>query len=315
MYQKVNETGGRGETLAPSVSKVGLESPQVSLRGFPASPVILSSTANLDRLPSVPFYEPARCDPKYIVLQCNCGRTIVPSSCMSLDCVACKDQVGKRRAQSVIRRLIGQGYGQKHRFNRTTVIYTVLTIPKQIRDKFYSQPKEWRKVRKKVWYVLKNYFGGKYGVEATHPVGDKDKKTFHPHLNFLWVQRRGFRPFIDVARLRHEWEKILKVDQADVYSQYTTHIRRIIHWAKYVTRTFPGTHAWTGPLRWFGRYPKVKITRECYCSECQARFRVIGFLDARLIDEWQKTGMLIGRDPPWYDDKLIDHVKTKKNLI
>jgi len=288
--------------LSP-VSKVGLDDPSV----------ILTNTANLDRFTDVPFYPPTKCDPKFLVLQCNCTRVIVPSTCMSLDCLGCRDHIGKRRTQSVVRRLLNKSYGQRNNYNRKPILYTVLTVPESIREHYYLQPQEWRKVRRKLWHVLKNYFGALYGVEATHPVGDKDPKAFHPHLNFLWVQRKGFRPFLDVDRLRLEWQKILNVETADVYSQYTSDIRRIYHWAKYVTRTFPGTHDWTGPMRWFGKYPKIKIIRECHCSECQSQFRVIGTLDARLVNEWQETGMLMGRDPPWHDDNLVVRFKGKSS--
>ena len=36
--------------------------------------------------------------------------------------------------------------------------------------------------------------------------------------------------------------------------------------------------------------------------------------DARLVKEYEETGMLIGRDPPWYDDNLIQRVKSKGQL-
>lgn len=304
MSHLLNETGARGDPRAPG-SKVGLVTPDC----------YLDYTANLDPDFALPFYPPTKCDPKYIVLQCKCSRTIVPSTCMSLDCLGCKDHVGKRRARSVARRLIGYNHSVRKYHHGKPVIYTVLTVPKEIRERFYLNHDAWRKARKKLWYVLKNYFGGKFGVEATHPSGDKNPNVFHPHLNFLWIQRRGFRAFIDVDRLRAEWQKILDVDTADVYSQYSSDVRRIMHWSKYVTRVFPGNHQWTGPLRWFGKYPKIKIVRECHCDECQCRFRVIGFIDARLVREYEDTGMLIGRDPPWYNDSLIQFVKGKEKSL
>ena len=59
---------------------------------------------------------------------------------------------------SVTRRLIGYDYNSRKYHHRKPVLYTVLTVPEEIRARFYSDHNEWRKVRKKLWYVLKNYF-------------------------------------------------------------------------------------------------------------------------------------------------------------
>ena len=48
---------------------------------------ILNTTANLDPIVKI-FSEKKRCELKYLVVECECGRLIVPSGCMSLACRA-----------------------------------------------------------------------------------------------------------------------------------------------------------------------------------------------------------------------------------
>ena len=294
---------GVGDAPPGSPVKVGL--------GEPAC--YLERTANLDAEPgSFRLYPSTKCKLKYIVLECNCGRRIVPSTCMSLDCSSCAPHVGARRSLSVLKRILGETLYQRSKYTDKTLIYTIFTVPKAIRNTYLAKA-EWQKVRKKAWTLLKEYFGALYGVEVTHPVGDKDKTLFHPHLNFLWVQRPGFKPFIDVNLLREKWSAVLKVDSSDVYSQYSSKIARISHWTKYVTRTFPGTHSWTGPLRWYGKYPKAKVPVEYVCNECGTHFRLIGYVAGEDVDNWYKRGILMGIDPPWERDECITPIKRKRS--
>ncbi len=272
------------------------------------SPCYLDYTANLDGFsPLLPLYAPKHCTPKYIVLQCSCGRRIVPSTCMSLDCENCSGAIGKRRADNVLRRLLGNTYYQRRKHWRQSVIYTIFTVPVHIRERFIDS-KVWQKVRKQAWRLLKEKFGALYGVEASHPSGDQEGRVFHPHLNFLWIQKPGFRPYLDVELLRLKWSKVLNVDMSDVYSQYSSDIPLIAHWAKYVTRTFPGTHKWSGSMRWYGKYPRLKKPEQCSCADCGSSFKFIGYIYAWLIDEWIEGGHLTGTDPPWENDNnLVFH--------
>lgn len=269
------------------------------------APCYVQHTANLDpETTPMPLYPPSECDPKYIVLQCACGRRIVPSSCMSLDCDFCKKQVSKRRADSVMRRLLGGDLYQKRQYQRRVIIYTVFTVPPEIRELCLNKD-YWQTLRRKAWKLLKSLFGAKYAVEVSHPQGDKNVSVFHPHLNFLWVQQSGYRPFIDVDLLRVRWGEAINTLESDVYSQYSNKIGRIIHWCKYVTRNFPGTHKWTGSMRWYGKYPKIKHPTDYVCVECNCRFHFVGWVDARAIDDYNERGFLMGLDPPWERDELI----------
>ena len=223
---------------------------------------------------------------------------------MSLDCEICAPHVGKRRADSVLRRLLGDIYYQRRKHWRKAVIFTSFTIPPKLREGFLDN-KAWQKARKKAWRILKTLFGAKYGVEASHPIGDKDPNVFHPHLNFLWVQEKGRRPFIDRALLQKKWAEALGVRVVDVYTQYSLHLRVIAHWAKYITRTFPGNHKWAGSLRWYGKYPKTRRPDQVKCCDCGCRFNVVGYLYAWQVDEWLEDGHLTGVDPPWERDSEI----------
>lgn len=275
------------------------------------APCYLEHTANLaPEIPEMPLYPPSECDPKYIVLQCACGRRVVPSSCMSLDCDFCKKQVSRRRADSVMRRLLGGDLYQKRQYQNRIVIYTVFTVPPEVRESCLNKA-YWQKARKKAWGLLKSMFGAKYAVEVSHPQGDKNVKLFHPHLNFLWIQKPGFRPFIDVDLLRAKWGEVVGVEKSDVYSQYTNKIGKIIHWCKYVTRTFPGTHKWTGSMRWYGKYPKIKQPTEYVCSGCNSKFKLVGWVRAEDIDAWYERGILMGLAPPWERDECITFARYK----
>ncbi len=267
-------------------------------------PVILTDTANLDVRQTEFYREPHACIPKYIVLQCNCGRHIVPSVCMSLVCPNCKEAVNKRRSESIFRRLVNQSMKKSRRNQIKPVIYTVLTVPESERSK-YLDPKAWQKVRKKAWKLLKSKFGALYGVEVSHPVGDKDANKFHPHLNFLWIQRDGFRPFLDVEKLRESWGEILNVAVADVYTRYSNHVRQIKHWCNYTSRVFVGLHKWTGSVRWYGKYPRKKTEVTCPCTQCSGKYKMIGWIDKLDVDNYYKHGFIIGVDPPWLNDNNI----------
>jgi len=163
-------------------------------------------------------------------------------------------------------------------------------------------------VRKKAWQILKKEFGALYGIEASHPVGD-DSIEFHPHLNFLWIQRDGFTPYVNVNDMRDAWASALSVTVADVHTEYTGHPAKIMHWCKYALRTFPGFMHWVGPVRWYGKYPVIKRQDRLVCAECGQEFKAIGWITQADYDEWNKTGWVVGRAPPWEDEERIQHFK------
>lgn len=309
---KVKDPGVSG-LKEPMPPKVGPCSPAASaLLSFHVPAIKSTHTANLDDL-APPKLPPKACIPKYVVTQCGCGRKIVPSTCMSLDCTVCREHVGRRRADSVVRRL------KFHKFK--PVIYTVFTVPLSARERFYDK-REWQKVRLKIWKVLKQKFGARYAYEASHPVGapvvekgdiiaDTDGQIFHPHLNFLWIQFNGWSPFVDVEMLKKEWAKVLGVEEAVVWTNYSGSPGRVVKWAKYVSRTFPGMHTWTGPARWYGRYPKARKPAPAMCIDCGHPITVVGTISALVVDDWFEREHIGGIDPPWEQDKNINRYKVR----
>lgn len=194
---------------------------------------------------------------------------------MKKGCPDCGPQVHRRRARAVRDRL---ALGLKDRHDgQAAIIYTVCTVPEHLREKFKDQ-KEWRAVVKKMWKVLRHYAGGQFGVECSHPTGDKEPGKFHPHCNFVWIQKKGFKPWLPVGELRRAWQQILMTySPVDVYTTYVRpgkrNAPRIAHLCKYVTRFVDGDE-WTGVQRWYGKYPKLEAEIKT-CPKCRSTFIIL----------------------------------------
>lgn len=327
------EQGGYGPSplgalsLDPDRSRGVGVTPPCSLdqsRQGTASPVILTPTANLKAFLPPPKTKVKKCELKYAVLGCGCERKIVPSVCMSLDCKVCQPWVTIRRANSVSERIRIYIESSGHYCGKyvKSAIYSVFTVPVEVRERYYIKS-NWQRVRVKVWKLLKEKFGALFGVEATHPIGDpvverglitadSDGQVFHPHLNFLWVQRDGWSPFLDVKMLREAWSSILGVPNADVWTNYSSNRNVIWKWCKYIFRSFPGMHQWCGSLRWYGHYPKGRRQRECLCPKCGEPYRLIGWISAYLVEEWRQKDWITGVDPPWENDSNIHLHKVRR---
>ncbi len=297
-YSTPTHPGGeRGESLSPPKSG--------------PSPYYVHHTANLESSAGEFLYqEPTTaCDPKYMVLKCACGRHIVPSACLSLRCTKCAPWTGKRRAWSTFDRIWSNRTQAEHKAGiKKTIIYTVFTTPLGLRQSL-KKPKAWQSLRLKAWKLLKDRFGAVYGFEASHPIGDKNDK-FHPHLNFLWKQRKSWSPYLDVDLLRKEWSAILGVPISDAYTSYTEYPALIRHWCNYVTRVFPGYHWWTGRLRWYGEYPRKIKPKQIVCFICELPFTVVGYISGWLVDEYYKDWWKNRSPPPWMNDDNITKCRS-----
>jgi hypothetical protein len=287
----------------------GTPSTVLSQSRMPESPIIFTDTANLCNSLVLPKLPTVSCTPDYIVHECGCKRHIIPSTCMSLACTSCAPFIGKRRAQSIRLRFERYQRGTGRLYYVRPVLYTVFTVPMEIRHKFLDAL-YLREVRQKIWTILKNKYGALFGVEATHPIGESDE-VFHPHLNFLWMQQVGVSAYLDVHSLRQDWADVLGVSVVDVYHQYSTKSWLVNHWCKYVSRVFPGYHNWTGPIRWYGKYPKRLPKPEILCAECGQPWRIIGRISASLVSDYYQRGWLLGLDPPWYNNSKLTLWKGK----
>jgi hypothetical protein len=158
------------------------------------------------------------------------------------------------------------------------VIYTVFTVPPALRERA-ADPKVWKSWRKKIWKYLGAVHGAVYGYERTDPAGDSEPTLWHPHMNFLWVQRDGFRPFLDVDALRAEWARIIGAKtEVDIWSQYAKDgdAEYRLHLYSYMGRTWPD---WVRAvphgqrLIQLGRVEKAPPKEKPHCEECGSRFR------------------------------------------
>jgi hypothetical protein len=181
------------------------------------------------------------------------------------------------------------------------VHYLTFTVPPALRAR-YTDRKEWLALAREAFRILRRH-GMACAVEATHPVGDKaaeaveldgDACTFHPHLNFLAVQRKGWRYKLDVHELREQWAEALGIDSpsslpfphVEIHWPQSARDRDKAAWAhvtRYVLRPFAGWQAWLPSVRWFGAYPKG-VDYTCKCPTCRRTFDIVAAGDqARAI--------------------------------
>lgn len=203
-----------------------------------------------------------------------------------------------------------------HRPKGFPVVYTVLTVPKPLRDAL-KDPKAWGKIRRKAWAMLKNEFGALYGVEASHPHGENPGRDgFHPHLNFLWIPSERRKGYLNVDRLRFLWARVLGYDAKRpvvVHTEYAHGKRKIQHWARYVVRPWPGYSWWTGAVRWYGDRKFVNAPREhdpWTCETCKTEYVFDAGTSknwARLMAEWRLTG----GDPAAFLSKKFPHSRIR----
>jgi hypothetical protein len=258
----------------------------------PAGPVILktpkgsySQTSSSDDWPTPAPAEP--CVPAWATGACGCRTWAYEAGCHRLSCSACEDGLRIRRTQAIKARFEGpNGRGKK------PVIYTIFTVPPELRAAA-ADPKTWTKWRRAIWKAMKKKFGGLFAVERTDPCGDRNPSLWHPHLNFLWVQRDGFSPYLDRDALAAEWAAVIGSErEIDFHTKYSDFWPRLQHWYSYMGRTFPD---WQGSVRrhlgvrWLGKYPK-KVPPEKSCVECGEDFVFVTGLDRKGAEELAALG-------------------------
>jgi len=272
--------------------------------------VILTNTANLSLLTFQIVNQTKRCNDDYIVSECECGRHIYPKSCMSVKCTKCAEFAVMRRAKRAFERLTFCNTGIYRNTFGAIINYTVFTLPPSIREK-YIDPKQITLLRAKLWNLLKTKFGGFFGIQATHPIGNESGNVFNPHLNFLWRQRPGFRNFIDVNKLRAEYKEILGIDfDPDCHHNYYDDPKQIMHKCKYVLRAFPQFVDWIGNIQWYGSFPHIDFSDEFICGDCMQKFRIIGTIAGIEVRDYEALGVNAIRGPPWENDALIRRFKS-----
>ena len=238
------------------------------------------------------------CEKVFWFKACHCKKVAKTRGCNKLSCPGCAQHLRLRRKMSI------RGRFEAARGNRP-VLYTIFTVPKELREKA-ADPKVWRDWRRKLGAVLKKRFGMDFAVERTDPAG-KCKASersgescvcpkcsrWHPHMNFLWVQKPTgrHRPFItpaQMAYLKRRWAFIIGREPGkpiNIRHAYCKgdrdndqDVRRLHHWYSYMARTWADWQKSVGKhlrINWYGA-PKaeVKPEKECYCPDCKIDYVV-----------------------------------------
>ena len=267
-------------------------------------------TANLSSIDERLFNDTTKCIPKYLVLQCDCGRHAVAKTCMKNKCISCRPYTGMKRARAVMKRFVSVSWKHNDHLYFPKIVYTVFTLPMELREHALD-PKYIHVLRFRAWQILKQVFGAEWAVEATHPISEKHPDTFHPHLNFLWRPKHGHPTFIDVAKLRTFWQIVLNYyGPVDVWSNYFNKPAQLWKKAKYVTRVFPEFSTWQGNVKWYGKTPKLQKKEECLCPVCHQKIMALGYARPHLVAQLLEHDPKSGRPPPdilLYDiDLFID---------
>jgi len=107
--------------------------------------------------------------------------------------------------------------------------YMVITCPEDLREK-WKNPDELRKVRE----YLREMFA-REGIRITlwkwHFAGDRGRR-WYPHLNLVFPL--GYMEKEKLERVRRLIERHLGVRV--IYYQYTRSIKKVMHWARYISR-------------------------------------------------------------------------------
>ena len=240
-----------------------------------AAPVILTTLQTSIFPPSEDWPTPAAAEPcaeEWGVVACGCEARTVEIGCNRLRCGRCADFLRRRRAAAIAERI---ERGRTATGHSRAVLYTVFTVPLH-RRKAAADGATWSRWRRKMWRFLRKRFGGAFAVERTDPAGDKRPDVWHPHLNFLWVQKDGFRPFLAEKELRAEWARIVGAEVVDVHHAFAVGEgeeveKKRAHWYSYMGRTWA---PWVGSVRrhltvrWLGDYPRKKPEAEHVCPKC-----------------------------------------------
>jgi hypothetical protein len=143
------------------------------------------------------------------------------------------------------------------------VQFLELTVPLELRDKL-KQPGGaglWAGWLRAFWSVLKKKGGAVWAYQRTHPCGD-DGLTWHPHANFIFVQRKKTGN-LNPDDLRREWAAIIGFDgEVNLFCHWAdcsdwTGRAKLRHHSRYTERHFPGW-TWAGLRgRWYGKAPKL----------------------------------------------------------
>ena len=220
------------------------------------------------------------CGGRWISIKCLCdnGKTRPQKigGCMAEDCISCSSAINYRRFTRSLKRFKAKGYDRP-------LMYTVFTVPPgKLREKALNLA-TWKYWVKSIMDIMKENYGLEYALVSYHPAG-KNEEIFHPHLNIVWIQKRGLLHKLDLESLRYFWAKIIKAKDGIVviYHEWAKHELQKIHIINYVVRPFPGWKWWRGPsIRWYGKYPRGVDCDpgEWICPVCGEPIEIVGLIE------------------------------------
>ncbi|MFZ8825963.1 MAG: hypothetical protein ACO2OT_03875 [Candidatus Caldipriscus sp.] len=115
-------------------------------------------------------------------------------------------------------------------FARSRVLaYMVITCPEELREK-WRDPNELREFREYLRRMLKRE-GIDIALWRWHFAGDRSRR-WYPHLNLVFPM--GYMDKEKLKRLRRLIERRFGVRV--IYYQYTRSIKKVMHWARYISR-------------------------------------------------------------------------------
>lgn len=191
------------------------------------------------------------------------------------------------------------------------LIETVFTIPPGLRPKFAGLEVEKKKrrigpLRRALWHLLRDEFAAFAACIIIHPVGDKNPRRFHPHLNVMWTRgglrdghRVDLRPWLppaELERLKVRWAELIGCpgETVDVHTEFIPgqgykktkrrgRVRMVPvrvalgHAARYYGRVFVGwRHYMPKAVQWYGIHPNAGIEPEpLRCPKCRGRFVIL----------------------------------------
>jgi len=252
------------------------------------------------------------CHPKYMVLECGCGRRAVVSGCGKKNCTFCEKHNNLKRADRVMSHIIAQGKLLPNKCQYPVMNYLVFTIPPALRSRYIDRA-NLAKLRRKIWQLLYYYFDAEWGIEATHPVSEKNPDVFHPHLNFLFCIKHKSPTYLDIATIKAYYKHFLSWDkEVDIWASYTRKPGKLWHLCNYITRAFPQFSIWQGAVTYYGHPPKVEKKGARICPKCNQLILAIGHLcveGVRMFLESERNG---NHDPPHIEDYYIDFLPNFK---
>lgn len=264
-----------------------------------ARSIAFREVSSVDALMSTAEQSAEACDPTLTFLACGCRVRVTRCGCNRSACVECAAVVGERRGRRVGAKLRAtlaavRGRAPGVRDPRMWSVHRIVfTVPPEYRARLAS-PAALAELRRELAAALIGTAAGKGRrrgglgwtgcVIIPHPVGDKDPRRFHPHLNvFAWRSTwgRGKLDEAALAELKESWRELLGMgDEAGPVNVNVRFLRqdedkRIEFSCRYMARIFAGWGGWAPKwVQWYGAAERTPELDD-RCESCGEKLRPI----------------------------------------